>query len=92
MNDKEMIELLCDTAADVIGRDAIEMKPTPGLGGEDFSFFAEKVPGAFYRMGCHMEGTPIYPAHNERMVVDPACFPVGMEIMVKSALNYLAKK
>ena len=92
MNDKDMIELLCDTAADVIGREAIEMKPTPGLGGEDFSFFAEKVPGAFYRMGCHMEGTPIYPAHNERMVVDPACFPVGMEIMVNSALNYLAKK
>ena len=91
INEQGMVELLCDTAAGVIGRENIEMKPAPGLGGEDFSFFAEKVPGAFYRMGCHTEGTPIYPAHNERMVVDPACFPVGMQIMAESALNYLAK-
>ena len=91
MNDKDMTELLCATASEIIGEENIEIKPAPGLGGEDFSFFAEKVPGAFYRMGCHTEGTPIWPAHNEHMVVDPACFPIGMQIMVESALNYLAK-
>ena len=60
-------------------------------GGEDFPFYAEKVPGVFFRTGCHVKGEPIYSTHSEYMIVDPACFPIGMQVMVESALNYLAQ-
>ena len=49
----------------------------------------EKVPGVFYRTGCHKAGEPVYSGHNEHMVVDPACFPLGMQVMVNGALNDL---
>ena len=92
VNAQEMVELVCAAAEGVVGKTGIEIKPAPSMGGEDFSFYAEKVPGAFYRLGCHTEGTPVWPSHNEHLVVDTTCFPVGMRVMAESALNYLAKK
>jgi amidohydrolase len=89
INDPQMTHMICETVKDLFGAEHLEILSEAGLGGEDFCFFAEKVPGVFYRTGCHKAGEPVYSGHNEHMVVDPACFPLGMQVMVNGALNYL---
>lgn len=91
INAPEMVELVCETAVELVGKEKLKIPVDVGMGGEDFSFFAEKVPGVFYRTGCHKPGAPNWPAHNEHFVVDPACFPVGMQVMVTSALKFLER-
>ena len=90
INDSAMYRLVRDTAAEILGEENI-LFPESSVGGEDFSFYAEKVPGVFYRVGCHKEGTPIYPAHNEHLVIDEPALYHGAHIMVASALKFLSQ-
>ena len=91
VNDPGMVELMRETVVELYGSEKALIPNEPSMGGEDFSFFAEKVPGVFFRTGCHVAGQPIYSTHSEYMIVDPACFPIGMQVMVESALKYLAQ-
>jgi len=59
------------------------------MGGEDFSFYAEQIPGIFYRLGCGKEGTPHYPLHNPNFIPDAPALKVGTTVMVASALRFL---
>ena len=58
---------------------------------EDFAFFAEQVPGVFYRLGCHKAGSKIWPLHNGHFVPDEDAMKVGVQLMVSSAMDYLRK-
>lgn len=91
VNDAGMVDLLGEIAAEICGAENVTIPNEASMGGEDFSFFAEKVPGVFYRTGCHKAGEPIWSTHNEHMAVDPACFPMGMQVMVNCALTYLER-
>ncbi len=91
INDAGMVKLLEEVATDICGAEHVNIPNEASMGGEDFSFFAEKAPAVFYRTGCHKAGEPIWSTHNEHMVVDPACFPIGMQIMVNCALTYLER-
>lgn len=91
INDPGMVELVREVSVELLGSENVTIPDDPSMGGEDFSFFAERVPGVFYRTGCHKAGEPVYSTHNEHMVVDPACFPIGMQIMAECALKYLQR-
>ncbi|MBE6961055.1 MAG: amidohydrolase [Ruminococcaceae bacterium] len=91
INDPGMMELVREVSEELLGSENVTIPNTPSMGGEDFSFFAEKVPGVFYRTGCHKVSEPVYSTHSEYMIVDPGCFPIGMQIMVESVLKYLGR-
>ena len=61
----------------------------PAMGGEDFSFFARVVPSAFLWLGCRpaaADPVTFAPVHNNCFTPDEACFPYGVEALVRSAL------
>jgi len=89
INNPSMFRLVRGTAAQLLGEESV-VTPEPALGGEDFSFFAEKVPAAFYRIGCHKEGTTRYPVHNEHFAPDEAALYHGAHILIASALQFLS--
>ena len=89
MNAPEEFELVRDTAQTLIDN-VIILKKT-AMGGEDFSFFAREIPGAFYWLGCQKADAPFYPLHNNRFAPDEDAMKVGMEVMISSALAYLGK-
>ena len=91
INDPAMVALVRETTVELFGEESANIPNELGMGGEDFSFFAEKVPGVFVRTGCHKIGEPMYSTHNEHMVVDTACFPIGMRVVLTSALKYLER-
>ena len=92
MNAPELVELVRETVVELYGETKANIPNKAIMGGEDFSFFAEKVPGVYYRTGCHKPGEPVFSTHNEHLVVDPDCFPIGMQVMVECALKFLERE
>lgn len=62
----------------------IDMKK-PMLGSEDFSYFASKVPSAFYIIGSGESESP----HNSKFIVNEDVFKTSLEVMSKVAVKYL---
>jgi len=89
VNDGAMAELVATTGTELLGEDNVIWLEHAGMGGEDFSFYAEQIPGIFYRLGCGKEGTPHYPLHNPNFIPDAPALKVGTTVMVASALRFL---
>ena len=64
--------------------------PTPqSLGGEDFAWFLESVPGAMGRLGTRTPGGPTYDLHQGDLVVDERATAVGAKVLAAVALRAL---
>lgn len=88
VNDPELTAQMVPSLSDVVGRDnVLELEPT--MGGEDFAYFALEVPGFFYRLGIHKEGTTSGPHHSPTFRADNASVPVGMRVMANVLMDYL---
>ena len=59
------------------------------LGAEDFAFFAQQVPAAYYFVGCGTVGAPIRPLHNGSFDFDERALFVGAQVMEETALAAL---
>lgn len=90
INDDAMAELVRKAAAEAVGEDL--SKPlAAGMGAEDFSYFLENRPGAFWMVGCRNEEKGMtWPHHHPRFDVDEESMSFGIKTMVNVVLNYLA--
>ena len=62
----------------------------PSMGGEDFAYYLEKVPGAFFRLGIRNEKkVVIHPYHSSLFDIDEEVLPFGVEIFVRVIDRYL---
>lgn len=91
VNDPDQFRLICDVAREVVGEENLIIPENSALGGEDFSFYSAEVPSGFYWLGCRGEGKPYYPIHNGAFAPEEESLAVGAEMLVKTALRYLAK-
>ncbi|HET9030040.1 MAG TPA: M20 family metallopeptidase [Candidatus Aquilonibacter sp.] len=58
----------------------------PTMGGEDFAYFAQRVPGVHVRLGIRSEAAKsIYPGHSAEFRIDEAALPVGVATLVAFA-------
>ncbi len=90
INDKTVVENIIDVASDLVGVDNVQMISAPSMGGEDFSFFSNQVPSAFYNIGCgNIEKGITASLHNNAFDVDETCIPLGVKMQVKSALELM---
>ena len=92
VNDGAVVALFRRVAADLLGPAALEEIARPTLGGEDFSFFAEKVPSVFFWLGCRpasADGATFPPLHNACFAPDEAAFPLGTALLAGTALKLL---
>ena len=58
---------------------------------EDFSFFANEVPGFFYRLGQVKPGTTSGDHHTPTYLADDGSIPVGIKAMSDVLLDYLTR-
>ena len=91
MNAPTAFALVRDTAQTLLGSEQVIIPEKSAMTGEDFSFFGREIPAAFYWLGCQKADAPFYPLHNNRFAPDEEAMPVGMEVMISSALAYLSK-
>ena len=87
INDADAAELVQAAAREELGEEVI-MDAEPIMGGEDFSAYLERAPGAFFWVGAgHEEAIP---HHHPRFVVDEAALGTGITVFVRTALDYLS--
>lgn len=87
VNDETAAGLVEAAARTELGEDAI-MEAEPIMGGEDFSAYLEKAPGAFFWVGAGREDA--VPHHHPRFTIDESAFGPGIAVFVRTALDYLA--
>jgi len=90
INHDWVVDRLATVAGDFIGADAIQWKAKPSLGVEDFSFFLQKTPGAFYHLGCGRAGSANAPLHSKDFAIDEACLPLGVRLNIGLVYSLLA--
>ncbi len=89
VNDPAMCDLVRRAAAPVIGAENVVPK-AGGLGGEDFSFVLDRVPGAMFRLGTgNVDRGLTYGCHHPKFDVDEDALPLGVALMSAVALEYL---
>ena len=90
VNDPEMTELVREEAAKVVGADHVVESPLI-MGAEDFSYFLEARPGAFWFVGSrNPERGLVWGHHHPKFDLDEAAMAIGMESMASVALRYLS--
>jgi amidohydrolase len=62
----------------------------PTMGGEDFAYFANTVPGFFFRLGQVAPGTTSGDHHTPTFRADDSSIQVGMRAMTNLVLDYLS--
>lgn len=76
-------QVFAETVDSLFGPDSLK-KVIPAMGGEDFSFFSEKVPSVFFRLGTHGEDDrTAYANHNNRFDVDEDAFLYGIATFIE---------
>ena len=66
-----------DTAERLLGEEGVISIPHPSLGGEDFAYFTQKIPGCFVRFGAAKEGCEDKASHSSQFDFDEETLRVG---------------
>ncbi|MFJ7155636.1 amidohydrolase [Streptomyces sp. NPDC101118] len=86
VNDPVVTELLRDAMAARCGAHSVE-DTEQSLGGEDFSWYLEHVPGAMARLGVRTPGDPVKrDLHRGDFDVDESAITTGVELFTAAAL------
>jgi len=89
INDDDATQLLKAAAAEIVGQDHVKVIP-PSMGGEDFAYYAERVPACFYWLGCRHPGLAESPnIHSPDFDLDEDSLEIGMRVMARAALRFL---
>jgi len=91
VNDPAEAERVRAAAAKVVGEEnVIEM--TPVMGGEDFSYFLEQRPGAYFFVGSKNEEKGlIWGHHHPKFDIDEESLAIGIEATVETVFSYLGE-
>jgi amidohydrolase len=86
VNDPRIAAALESASGHVLGAAGVRRIDRPSLGGEDFSVYLERAPGALLRLGCATPGTKAPFLHSPLFDVDERCLPHGMRILFEAAV------
>lgn len=89
INHEKETAIAREAAIAAFGAGRVEsMKPL--MGGEDFSYYLEKVPGAYLFVGAgNPEKLATYPHHHPRFDIDEDAMLIAGELLGRTALHYL---
>lgn len=81
-------ELIRAVASDVVGADQVfEIAPT--MGGEDFAYYLQQVPGTFFFTGAGDE--TFYPHHHPKFDFEEQAMQYAARILIEATKRYLAE-
>lgn len=86
VNEAASVQMLSEATTHVLGPDAVSPAPQ-SLGGEDFAWFVESIPGALARLGTRGDETSAdLDLHQGTFDVDERAIGIGIKVMVATAL------
>ncbi len=92
INDKSLHKIVNETTKTIFPKEKI-LEFEPKMWGEDFSYYGRVIPAYFWFLGVRPPQLSEMPAlHNSKLDPDENAMKLGIEMLVKSALNYLNQK
>jgi amidohydrolase len=89
INDEAMADYVARVARKALGNERFLPVARPSMGGEDFAYYLQKVPGCFFLVGVVPPGREHYPSlHSDRYDFTDAALGVGMKMFLELVLNY----
>jgi hippurate hydrolase len=85
INPPAMAEIARRAASNVVGPDYAVPLHTANMGGEDFSYYMQKIRGCYVRLGARDEGREGFPAHSSQFDFDEAVLPIGANYFYRVA-------
>jgi len=85
VNEVSTVEWVRRAGESVLGPGCLVPLTGPNLGGEDFAFYMEQVPGCFFRVGGRGPGQPAIPAHSSKFVPSDDAVVVGAAVLAEAA-------
>ena len=91
INDPAMADYVASIARQTFGNERFIPVARPSMGGEDFSYYLERVPGCFFLVGVQPADVERYPSlHSDRYDFTDAALGVGMRMFVELVMNFRA--
>ncbi|MFG0247174.1 MAG: M20 family metallopeptidase [Phycisphaerales bacterium JB052] len=88
LNDPNEAARVAQTATESVLVTDFQPVQEPSMGGEDFSYYALKVPSCFYLIGLSEPGKDPYPGlHTPNFDFNDKVIPLGIEMMCRLALS-----
>ncbi|MDR1831377.1 MAG: amidohydrolase [Fusobacteriaceae bacterium] len=89
--DKRLVELARGAVTKLFGKDKL-IDLEKNTGGEDFSFYMDKVPGVFGNVGARSDAIPesALSLHHEKFSPDEEALAKGAAVAAQFAVDYLA--
>lgn len=94
INDDQAARIARNAAVDLVGKEQVGTQEAPSLGGEDFAFYQQHVPGCLVRFGAQIAGDQVGPAHSGRYDFDEKVLGYGAQwfaLVARRALDRLAE-
>ncbi len=89
-NDDNMVDVLKNSAKNIIKNEDIVMLQKPTMGVESFAYFSLERPSVFYYLGTgNKEKDTTYPLHSSFFDVDEECIAVGVAVDCETVINFL---
>jgi amidohydrolase len=88
VNDTVLTRRMVPSLARVVGA-ANARRIDPWMAGEDFAFYANRIPGFFFMLGVQKPGTQSGDHHSPTFMADDGAIEVGVRAMTTVVLDYL---
>lgn len=89
VNDAHCWDLAQEIGGDLLGAEAVRQM-APVMGGEDFAFYTERIPGGFIFLGTGNEAQgATYSVHHPKFKADEDALPIGAALHVAFAFRSL---
>ena len=88
INDEDLGAAMRPTLERIVGTENV-VALDPVMGGEDFAYYANEIPGFFFRLGQVVPGTTSGGHHTPTFMADDSSVPIGMKAMAALLIDYL---
>ncbi|MDR2210554.1 MAG: amidohydrolase [Spirochaetaceae bacterium] len=88
INDAGLVETARKGLIKAFGENNVAFAEAPGMAGEDFSYFTDKMPGVFIFVGVKSEGGKPAAGHTAEFYTDPRSIRNGILTLSAFALEY----
>ncbi|MEE2719096.1 MAG: amidohydrolase [Planctomycetota bacterium] len=87
-NDREVIERLWAAGEAALGKDRVTLVEMPSLGGEDFAYYQQVVPGAMVRLGtAFQDPNARVPLHAPDFDINESSLVAGVRFLCRAAIR-----
>src|SRR5205823_1659054 len=91
INDPAMADYVAKVARETLGPANFIPIARPSMGGEDFAYYLQQIPGCFFLVGVEPPDNDTYPGlHSDRYDFTDAALVVGMRMFVALVVSWNA--